>query len=440
MQTKHYRVLYRGKRVADMPTEQVLANLVGLGLGEEQARRLLNSRSATLKRGLSRIQAEKYQQRLLAAGLEVEIEAEQEQLATAPAAPAEAPVAEPARFEAREPTRTPEQEAPTRKRVERIRFTGSGGEYFGIWIVNILLMMVTLGFYAPWAKVRNNQYFYGHTLIDGTSFQYLADPWVIFRGRLVAIGAVIVWVVVGELLPLLSLGMILLFLLALPWIVIRSLKFHALNSAWRNIRFDFNASYSQAFMVLVVWPLLSLLTLLLLTPFSAWKSQQFMIDNARFGQMPFRFKASAGDYYLFFLKILGIVLGIVLVSALASSLVSPLLSIVVGMVGYLILFGFFMASLTNLAMNSTALGMHGFRSQLGKRRMVWIYFSNTFLIALTLGLFTPWAKVRMARYRAECTSVLVHGDLDGFIAAEHQHASAVGQELGDAFDLGVSFV
>ena len=58
MQTKHYRVLYRGKRVADMPTEQVLANLVGLGLGEEQARRLLNSRSATLKRGLSRIQAE----------------------------------------------------------------------------------------------------------------------------------------------------------------------------------------------------------------------------------------------------------------------------------------------------------------------------------------------------------------------------------------------
>ena len=33
------------------------------------------------------------------------------------------------------------------------------------------------------AKVRNNQYFYGHSLIDGTSFQYLADP-AIFRGRL----------------------------------------------------------------------------------------------------------------------------------------------------------------------------------------------------------------------------------------------------------------
>ena len=31
-------------------------------------------------------------------------------------------------------------------------FTGSGSEYFRIWIVNLLLMFVTLGIYFPWAK------------------------------------------------------------------------------------------------------------------------------------------------------------------------------------------------------------------------------------------------------------------------------------------------
>ena len=29
--------------------------------------------------------------------------------------------------------------------VEQFRFTGSGGEYFRIWIVNLLLSVVTLG-------------------------------------------------------------------------------------------------------------------------------------------------------------------------------------------------------------------------------------------------------------------------------------------------------
>jgi Bacterial protein of unknown function (DUF898) len=35
-----------------------------------------------------------------------------------------------------------------------VRFTGSGSEYFRIWIVNLLLMLVTLSLYYPWAKVR----------------------------------------------------------------------------------------------------------------------------------------------------------------------------------------------------------------------------------------------------------------------------------------------
>lgn len=432
MQTGHYRVLFKGNRAEDLSAEQLRENLARLGFSEAQIDHMLAGGPATIKRGLSQAQAESYQQRLQLAGLEVAIEAEQ-------------PEPTPARegvvlFEAREPTRSPGQELPTPKRVEQVRFTGRGAEYFGIWIVNILLIIVTLGFYAPWAKVRNNQYFYGHTLIDGTSFQYLADPWVIFRGRLVAIVAVIIWMVVGELFPLLSLALMVPLLLALPWVVTRALKFHAINSAYRNIRFDFNGGYGEAAMVLLVWPLLSLLSLLLLAPFSAWKSQSFMVNNARFGQLPFRFKATAGDYYLFFLKMLGLVVGFVVLSMLVSSLVSQWLSILVGVIGYLTLFGFFMASLTNLAMNATVLGMHGFRSQLGKGRMVWIYFSNTLLIVLTLGLFTPWAKVRMAAYRAECTQVLVHGDLDNFIAGEQQQASALGQELGDAFDVGVSFV
>ena len=62
-----------------------------------------------------------------------------------------------------------------------IRFTGSGSEYFRIWIVNLLLTLVTLTLYYPWAKVRRLRYFYANTLIDGQPLGFHANPWKILR-------------------------------------------------------------------------------------------------------------------------------------------------------------------------------------------------------------------------------------------------------------------
>lgn len=58
-----------------------------------------------------------------------------------------------------------------------IEFTGSGSEYFRIWIVNLLLTLVTLGIYYPWAKVRRLRYFYGNTLVAGHAlWTFTASP------------------------------------------------------------------------------------------------------------------------------------------------------------------------------------------------------------------------------------------------------------------------
>jgi uncharacterized membrane protein YjgN (DUF898 family) len=68
-----------------------------------------------------------------------------------------------------------------------VRFTGSGAEYFGIWIVNLLLTIVTIGIYSAWAKVRKKRYFYAHTKIDGDSFEYRGKPIAIQKGRIIAV-------------------------------------------------------------------------------------------------------------------------------------------------------------------------------------------------------------------------------------------------------------
>ncbi len=58
----------------------------------------------------------------------------------------------------------------------RLRFTGSGAEYFRIWIVNLALTLCTLGLYYLWAKVRKLKYLYNHTLLDGMGFDFHASP------------------------------------------------------------------------------------------------------------------------------------------------------------------------------------------------------------------------------------------------------------------------
>ena len=68
----------------------------------------------------------------------------------------------------------------------RFQFRGNAREYFGIWIVNILLTIVTFSLYAPWAKVRRLRYFYGNTLFYRRKFDFTGVPTRIMIGRIIA--------------------------------------------------------------------------------------------------------------------------------------------------------------------------------------------------------------------------------------------------------------
>ena len=80
-------------------------------------------------------------------------------------------------------------------KTEQFKFFGKAGEFFGIWFVNNMLMMITLGFYSPWAKIRTLQYFYGNTELAGSSFQFTANPWALLRTRVIAVLLLILYLV-----------------------------------------------------------------------------------------------------------------------------------------------------------------------------------------------------------------------------------------------------
>lgn len=335
------------------------------------------------------------------------------------------------------------------------QFTGNAAEYFKIWIVNVFLTIVTLGIYSAWAKVRTKRYFYGNTLVDGSPFEYLADPVAILKGRLVAFAVLALYVISVNFQPMVEPLFWLVFLIALPWLVVRAMAFNARNSAYRNIRFDFDSTYGEAAKVFLLYGLLAFLTLGLAYPYFIYRLNRFQVANSAFGATRFGFDTGAGAFYKIYLKAIGLViLAAVAFVGLGSFIgVSPdmlanqqagaspagLLLLLVPMFlflpFYLFVGVYIRTTVSNLVMNHARPAEHDLVSTLRTPVMCWLYVSNFVVILLSIGLLIPWAKIRLARYRAECLELNVQGSLDVFVAGEARQVRATGEELSDMLDL-----
>ncbi len=474
-----YAVVFRGEVLEDFSRAQVQASFARLlGLNAERSEQLFTQPRTVLKKGLGHAEAVRYRDALQRLGAVVSVEAAAiAQPAAAPAGPVQIPSqpatatlalqdevgsAPPVPAPAIPHLRSERRAAPAGRAAVRadgappaaanshgqaaagaeprqlaFTFHGEGFEFFRIWIVNILLSIVTLGIYSAWAKVRTQRYFYGNTQLDGSSFDYLADPLKILKGRVIAFACLVVYSVAGEFSMVLGAVMGLLLLVALPWIIVRGLSFRNSNSAWRGVRFGFDGSYGGAAMAFLVWPLLGALTLGILMPLALHKQQRFIAGSSRYGTSPFQFDVGARPFYMIFLTMLGIGVAAGALAAALSGL-SPVLASAVGAVAYLLLFAFFNVRFTNLVYGNLALGDNHLVAQYQLGSYAVLMLVNMLGMALTLGLFYPWAKVRNARYAAEHMALVAGDDLDGFIAARRQEVSALGGEFAEMFDVGLA--
>lgn len=332
-----------------------------------------------------------------------------------------------------------------------LEFTGNGGEFFKIWIVNIMLSIVTLGIYSAWAKVRTKRYFYGNTLLMGTAFDYLGEPMKILKGRLIAFAILVLYSFSGTVSPVLQGVLMLIFIPLFPWIIIKALSFNAYNSAYRNIRFTFHAEYLTALGVFIGMPILVAFSAGLAYPYFVRARKKFIVNHTAYGTSALELQASTGDFYAIYLKASAMLFVLLVLLAGVGYKLIPTsatpsyddIQKATALGGFLVLpalllvFFYIFTAITNLTFNKTVLKQHHFESNLEFGTLCWLYFSNMLMIMLTFGLLIPWAMVRTARYRISCISVCVEGNIDEFIAAETERAQAIGEEIGDLFDLDI---
>lgn len=350
--------------------------------------------------------------------------------------------------------------------VEPFVFTGTTREYFGIWIVNVLLTIVTVGIYSAWAKVRRLRYFYGNTHLAGSSFDYHARPGQILIGRIIVLVVLLVYNLILNVVPPAGLVLGPLFVLVVPWFVMRGLRFSARVTSFRNVRFDFHGGYWGALRAYVLGGIVTWLSLGILAPVASRWMWRYMLSNTTYGGRPIAsdpaLRALYGQWLLPAVILLGsvVLLGLsavalgsaiyaafdevatgsndadVIVGAILSVLTTSFLPFIVLLAIVTLIYR---AGTRNVALNATVVdGRHRFRSTIHRGRFTWITVTNLLATILTLGLARPWAAIRMARFLAAATALDVSGSLDDYLGEVHDTGSAVGAEYMDVegFDIG----
>src|SRR5947209_4615442 len=341
---------------------------------------------------------------------------------------------------------------PDGERVVRLQFSGSAREYFRIWIVNLLFTLLTLGIYSAWAKVRKKRYFYGNTTLEGDSFDYFGSPRAILRGRILAFVVFVTYAFTGQLWPASNFFFWALAALFFPWLVVRTLRFNANNSAWRGLRFDFGATTKQA-----AWFYLRMLagvvfSLGVALPWFMARQRAFVMSNHAFGTSRLECEISARAYFgiyirgsllLFVLSIpFGVMLGIMAGKALALgkfAWIGIFLPLVLLYVAYAIAYAYIQARTTNLVWNGTRGPGLKFSCTLSADKLAKLYLGNLLAAACTAGLLIPWAVIRTLRYRYENLAMIFEGETAHQANPALARVGATGEELGNLFnvDLGI---
>ncbi len=321
---------------------------------------------------------------------------------------------------------TMEENSPEKSQGENqsfsLSFHGRGGTLLGIQIVNILLMIITLGLYYFWAKAKVRRYIWGHTAFNGDRFTFHGTgeetfsgwfkvilvfglPFLALQNAPVLMGLDLWIQIVGLLLS----G--LLFLVLLPIAIVGTRRYRLSRTSLQGIRFSFRGKVKDFAKIFFACAGYLVITLGLYTPYYNMRSAAFLWKNSRFGNRSFGFDGEGKDLFWNFF--------------LSRVLAIPTLGL--ALVWYYVI-------KTRYMWNHTTFEAARFKSTITFGGILKLYIVNGLLTIVTLGFAFPWVVCRTNRYYLE--HLTLEGGLDlSETVQDAQNTSAFGEEMGDFLDL-----
>jgi uncharacterized membrane protein YjgN (DUF898 family) len=324
---------------------------------------------------------------------------------------------------------------------QKLVYTGELGTLYRIAAVNLLLSILTLGFYRFWGRAKLRRYLWGSMVLDGDAFEWDGTGWEMCRSFLIVSAIALVLSAPAYALTLAGpayaeqlaayqtlLGLVIMMLIGAATML--GLRYRLSRSRWRGIRGDLEGSPWAYSWRNFGWLLAHAPTLFLIHPLATIDLRRWLIRRVRPGTVTLECHARAGAVYpaffgtialsiallaLFFALLFGgIVTGAVVgvLSDVSQEEVEEI-GFVVGLVLMLLVLAawpcasaIYHASLFRHLAATTRGGSLTFVTEVSGARLFWLRFSNFLILGITLGIGLPFVWHRRARFLAANLAVL----------------------------------
>jgi len=308
----------------------------------------------------------------------------------------------------------------------QLEFFGEGSKYFGIVALNLILTLLTLGLYYPWAKAAFRRYIWNETEFNDSRFVFHGTGREMFKGFLIAYGIIIGFYISIFMMAFYTYGFILigifyiLLILLIPFAIYGAWKYRVSRTSWRGIFFYFDGNFSE-FLKLFLKELL--LTIITLGIYGAWMRvnlQKYLFSHTHIGNLSFNFHGKGWD--LFVINLLGILLIYPTIFMYLPIWVKDRFNFSINHTS--ISDGNQKALLTSLLSNGTA----------------WkVLMVNGLLLIFTAGLAYPWTLMRTLDMLFNNVYIPDEFDYDNLDQTDTHFKDATGDEMLDILDMGIDF-
>lgn len=307
---------------------------------------------------------------------------------------------------------------------QKLSFHGNGQKLFALQIVNILLTVVTIGIYYPWARAAYMKYTMSETEFAGSRFAFLGTGFELFKGMV--LGLLVVGFGYAMFFYLSTahhpfIGSFIFFfyiLLLIPFAIHSSMRYRTSRTTWRGIHFGYRGDLKELMNLSVKGAFLSIITLGIYGAWYAMELRSYVLGHTRLGSVTMRYEGKGGAFFV--MNLLGYLFTI----------------ITLGIYSF-----WWMKDLFNYYVDNIVLEQGGNEVRLKSKVTGGAFFGllviNFFIVVLTFGLGAPWAVVRTLNFVFENVEFLGELDLDTIQQTEDNYKNATGEDLTGLLDIGM---
>lgn len=308
----------------------------------------------------------------------------------------------------------------------RFRFHGSGSTLLVIYFLNLIFIILTLGFYYPWARAKLIRYMYGEVEFEENRLQFHGTGNEMLLGFLKAVSlmALLYALLLATQLTnfdwLRILGILLFFIasvLIIPFAIHGALRYRLSRSSYRGIHFGYRGELKPLVMIFIKGIFLSIITLGIYFSWFEVEYRKYTLGKIRLGNASLAYNGNGAE--LFKINLKGVVLSIFTLGI------------------YLF---WFLKERNHYYINKVEVAQNGNSYKLNSEitaREIFTATVFTYATIFTLGLALPWAVIFSYKIYINNISIENGFNPNTLEQTEEEYNDATGDDLTDMLDIGM---